>query len=61
MKNLTIICKSLVIEDANATKEEKNKYVKKLKETVRMSDKVDMKKKMEKMIILKKEDCRRMN
>ena len=59
---VTTICESLVIEDANDTKEEKNEYAKKLKEAVRVRDEVDMKnsmEKMEKMIILKNEDCRR--
>ena len=61
---VTAICESLVIEDANETNEDKNKYTEKLKEACRVKDEVDIKKKMEKMekmVILNNEDCRRKN
>ena len=59
---VTNICENLQIEDANETKEDRSKYNKKLKESCRVRDEVNIKKKMEKMEkmdTLKNEDCKR--
>ena len=40
---------SLSMQDANNTKEDKSKYVKKVKEACKMWDEVEIKKKMENM------------